>query len=80
MCVQYARNGNFVTCGRDNTARVWQANNNQSFRLEGFTDVPSKAVFSHDGERVFVGDFTGKVRVWTTKDQKLAGELTTNPN
>ena len=40
---------------------------------------PSRAVFSHDGERVFVGDFTGKIRVWTLKDSKPVGELTTNP-
>ena len=40
---------------------------------------PSRVVFSHDGERVFVGDFTGKVRVWDLKDKKPAGELTTNP-
>ncbi|MDY3553894.1 c-type cytochrome domain-containing protein [Gemmata sp. JC717] len=78
--VGYARTGQFVTCGRDNTARVWKADGTQVARLEGFTDVPSKAVFSHDGERVLVGDFTGKVRVWDLKDKKPAGELTTNPD
>ena len=46
---------------------------------EGFTDVPSRAVFSHDGQRAFVGDFTGKVRVWALKDNRPVGELTTNP-
>jgi WD40 repeat protein len=79
LSVHYARNGQLVTCGRDNTARVWRADGSQVTRLEGFTDVPSRAVFSHDGERVFVGDFTGKIRVWTLKDSQLAGELTTNP-
>ncbi len=80
LAAQYARNGQFVTCGRDNTARVWAANGNQLARLEGFTDVPSKVVFSHDGERVFAGDFTGKVWVWDVKDKKPAGDLTTNPD
>ncbi|HEY1192230.1 MAG TPA: hypothetical protein VGE74_31690, partial [Gemmata sp.] len=79
LAVQYARNGQFVTCGRDNTARVWKADGSQVARLEGFTDVPSRAVFAHDGERVFVGDFTGKVRVWNLKDKKPVGDLTTNP-
>ena len=55
-------------------------NGTQLSRLEGFTDLPSKLTFSHDGERLFVGDFTGTVRVWTVKDQKPASELTTNPD
>jgi WD40 repeat protein len=79
LSVQFSRTGQLLTCGRDNTARVWNANGQQIARLDGFTDLPSRAVFSHDGARVFVGDFTGKVHVWTTKDNKPAGELTTNP-
>jgi WD40 repeat protein len=79
LAVHYARDGRLITCGRDNTARVWKPDGSQVARLEGFTDLPSRAVFSHDGERVFVGDFTGKVRVWTLKDNQLTGELTTNP-
>lgn len=79
LTVQYARDGRLVTCGRDNTARVWKADGSQAARLEGFTDVPSRAAFSHDGNRVFVGDFAGTVRVWNLKDKEPAGELTTNP-
>ena len=79
LAVQYARDGQFVTCGRDNTARIWKPDGSQAARLEGFTDLPSKVAFSHDGGRVFAGDFTGKVRVWGVKDKQPAGELTTNP-
>lgn len=79
LSVQYARNGLIATCGRDNSARIWKADGSQVARLEGFTDIPSRAAFSHDGERLFVGDFTGTIRVWTTKDSQPAGELTTNP-
>ncbi len=79
LSVNYSRTGLLLTCGRDNTARVWNASGSQVARLEGFTDLPLRAVFSHDGARVFVGDFTGTIRVWTTKDNKPAGELTTNP-
>jgi WD40 repeat protein len=80
LSVHFARNGQLVTCGRDNTARIWQVNGNQVARLEEFADLPSRAVFAHDGERIFVGDFTGKVRAWTVKDRKPVGELTTNPD
>jgi hypothetical protein len=79
LSVQYARNGLLTTCGRDNTARVWKPDGSQAARLEGFTDLPSRVVFSHDDARVFAGDFTGKVRVWNLKDNQVAGELTTNP-
>ncbi len=80
LAVQYARDGQLVTCGRDNTARIWKADGSQVARLEGFADVPSRVAFAHDGGRVFVGDFTGKVRVWNMKDKQPAGELTTNPD
>ena len=79
LSVAYSRNGQLATVGRDNSARVWRADGNQEFKLEGFEDMPSRIVFTHDGERVIAGDFTGKLRVWTVKDKQLAGELTTNP-
>jgi WD40 repeat protein len=80
LAVQYARTGQFVTCGRDNTARIWKPDGSQAAKLDGFADLPSRVAFSHDGERVFVGDFTGRVRVWGVKDGKPVGELTTNPD
>ena len=75
LSVEYTRSGLFATVGRDNTARLWKADGNPLGKLEGFTDLPSKVTFSHDGERVFVGDFTGAIRVWTVNDKKLVGEL-----
>jgi len=79
LAVSYARNGSLATCGRDNSARLWNASGSQTARIDGFADLPAKVVFSHDSERLFVGDFTGKVRVISVKDQKSAGELSTNP-
>jgi WD40 repeat protein len=79
LSVQYARNGSLATCGRDNSARLWAANGSQLSRLDGFSDLPSKVAFSHDSTRLFVGDFTGTIRVVTVKDQKQTGLVTTNP-
>ena len=78
MAVHYAHNGQIATCGRDDTARIWNAGGNQVARIEGF-DLPSRVAFSHDDERLFIGGFTGKVRVWSLKEQKFVGEVTTNP-
>jgi WD40 repeat protein len=80
LSVQYARDGQLLTCGRDNSARVWRGDGGQAARFEGFADLPTQAVFSHDGSRAFVGDFTGTIRVWTVKDGKLVGTLSTNPD
>jgi WD40 repeat protein len=79
LSVKYARNGLLATVGRDNTARVWRGDGTQAARLTGFTDVPTRAVLSHDGQRIIAGDFIGTLRVWDLKNNKLAGELTTNP-
>lgn len=75
LSVKYAGNGNFVTVGRDKSARVWRPDGNQLVKLEGFGDLPTRAVLTHDGERVIAGDYLGRVRVWNVKDRQLAGEL-----
>lgn len=75
LAVKYANGGLFCTVGRDNSARLWRTDGNQLAKLEGFSDLPSRIVFSHDGERVIAGDYAGRVLVWNVKDQKLVGEL-----
>lgn len=80
LSVNYSRSGDFATVGRDLTARLWNNSGaNQVAKFEGFTDVPARVVFTHDGNRLIAGDFTGKLQVWNVKDKSLAGELTTNP-
>ncbi len=78
LAVNYAKNGVLATLGRDNTLRIWK-DANQTAKLEGFADTPWRVVFSHDGERVIAGDFTGELLVWNVKDNSLAGKLTSNP-
>ncbi len=80
LSVNYSRSGDFATVGRDLTARLWNNSGaNQAAKFEGFTDIPSRVVFTHDGNRLIAGDFTGKLQVWSVKDKSLVGELTTNP-
>lgn len=79
LAVQYTREGQLVTCGRDSTARILKPDGSQIARLEGFKDLPSRVAISSDGSRVFVGDFTGTIRVWDMKDKKPVGVLSTNP-
>lgn len=79
VSVNYSRTGNIATAGRDRSAKVWKPDGSLHVKLEGFEDIPSRVVFTHDGEKIIAGDFTGKLRVWSVKDKNLLGELTTNP-
>ncbi len=76
--VQYSSTGSFATVGRDLSARIWRPDGNQIAKLDGFSDLPCRVVFSHDGERLIAGDFSGAVRVWSVKDRQPIGELTPN--
>ena len=80
LAVNYSRGGDFATVGRDLTARIWNSGgNNPLAKFEGFSDIPSRVVWTHDGSRLIAGDYTGKLWVWNVKDKVLVGELTTNP-
>jgi WD40 repeat protein len=80
LSVSYSRSGDIATVGRDLTVRLWNNSGaNQVAKFEGFTDIPARVVFTHDGSRVIAGDYTGKLHVWSVKDKTLVGELTTNP-
>ena len=55
----YSRSGDFATVGRDNTARLWNSGgSNPLAHVDGFTDIPSRVVLTHDGTRLIAGDFT----------------------
>ena len=79
LSVEYDRSGVFATVGRDNSVRVWKGDGNMLVRFDGFEDLPTRVVISHDGAKLFAGNFTGKVHVWNIKDKQPAGELSTNP-
>jgi hypothetical protein len=77
--VKYARDGRLVSCGRDNRAKVWDQNGASVRVFDPFPDIALRAVFTHDGNRVIAGDWTGQLRVLGTADGKLAGNLEANP-
>jgi WD40 repeat protein len=80
LSVEYSRSGILGTVARDNTCRLWKAGDgSQSAKFDGFADLPTRLAFSYNSERLFVGDFTGAIRVFNVKDKKQIGELSTNP-
>ena len=79
LSVAYTHDGKLVSCGRDNQVTSWNAEGNKikSYAFEG--ELPLRAVFSQDGERVIATDFAGRVAVWNTKEAKRLGALESNP-
>lgn len=75
----YTHDGRLVSCGRDHQIVVWNADGGKARSMEFSGDLPLRAVFSHDGSRVFATDFSGRAVAWKTADGKTAGELESNP-
>jgi len=79
LCVNYAPDGQLVTCGRDNSVTIWDGNGGKSRHCEFFGNIPIRAVFSGDSQRVVATDFQGRIGVWTVADQKRVGEINPDP-
>jgi WD40 repeat protein len=77
--VKYARDGRLVSCGRDRLARVWDQNGAQQRAFEALPDLALRVAFNHDASRVICGDWSGKIRAWSTADGKAVGDLLANP-
>ena len=79
LCVNFAHDGRLVTCGRDLAVTLWNANGAKVRSFEFSGDLPIRAVFSCDDQRVFATDFAGRVAAWTANDGTRAGDLNANP-
>ena len=77
--MNYSNDGRVVTCGRDDSVVIWDGSGNKVRKLDGSEELPLRAVFASDGERVIASDFTGRVSAWTVKDGKPCGQLDANP-
>jgi WD40 repeat protein len=79
LSVSYAHTDELVTCGRDNAVTLWDGTGKKLLELEKCCDLPLRAGFSADGERVFASDFAGHVAVWNVTSGKKTGSLDANP-
>ncbi len=71
--------GRLVTCGRDSNVTIWDANGGRVRNIAITNDLPVRAVFTHDANRVIAGDWTGQLTVWNAADGKQVGTLSLNP-
>jgi hypothetical protein len=76
----FARDGMFLTAGRDFKARLWKPDFNPARELSGkLPALPVSAALDADGRIAFIGDADGRVLAIHTADGKQAGEFSNNP-
>ena len=73
--ITFARDGRFLTTGRDRTLRWWQTDGNAIGEVRNLNALPTKAVFGWDGKVAVAGDLNGRLRVWNTESRSLVQEL-----
>ena len=73
LWARYTHDGRIVSCGRDNQVVVWDGSGSKQKAMQYSGELPLRAIFSHSGERVFAGDFTGHVYAWNTDGTTVSG-------
>src|SRR5207302_401492 len=74
--VDFTPDGRIVSCGRDKTAKVWDATGKQIIGTDAFGDLALRCALN--SERIIAADWTGDIRVYEVTGKKL-GNLTANP-
>lgn len=77
--IAFSHEGLIASCGRNGKVRTWDSDGNKKKSMELQEELPLCVTFSHDGQRVIAGTFSGKVLVWNAQDGKKLGELDANP-
>jgi mono/diheme cytochrome c family protein len=71
----FAHDGRIASAGRDKKVAVWDANGKKLKELSGFSEPALQVAFSHDGQRIIAGDWSGSVRIWNLEDGKEVAQL-----
>ena len=79
LCVDFAPDGNLFSCGKDNIARLFKPDGGEVAKYEGFDDLTVAVASSQDGQKVLVGDWTGKISVFHAAEKKMLGRFDPAP-
>lgn len=77
--VAYSHDGRFVTCGRDGTVIVWDANGNKTKTMSVAGEMATRCAWTHDDAAVVAGDFTGQITLWDAKSGQRLHQMDNNP-
>ncbi len=76
----FARDGSSLTAGRDMKAKFWKPDFTHARDLAAkLPALPTAAALDSGGNRAFIADAQGTVRVFQTADAKAVGDIQANP-
>lgn len=78
LAVRFAKDGKFVTAGRDQKVKTWKSDGGAIAELGKLNEMAMTAAFTHDGEKVVASDYTGEVRVFDAANKKQLASLAAN--
>ena len=77
--LEFLRNGQLLTCGRDQQVKLWQQDGKLLHKFKGLNDIAVAVSGCDESGRMVGADWTGQVLVWDGKTAKIAGKLSANP-
>jgi len=79
LAFDFARDGRFLTSGRDRKVKIWKADFTLDRELPTFRDLVVEVTFSHDGKRFFTADWNGAITAWDATTFAKIGQIDANP-
>ena len=77
--VEFLRDGNLATSGRDKLAKTWDQNGKLIKQFAGLPDVTLAVSYCDETNRILCSDWTGIIRIWNAVDAAHVGDLAANP-
>ena len=77
--VRFSHDNRVVSAGRDRVTKIWDQNGANQKAFPPHQDIGLRAAFSHDGQKVYSGDWLGQLLVFASADAKLLAQAGTNP-
>lgn len=76
--LQFMRDGQIATCGRDNTAKIWNQDGGLVRQYPALADVAVSLAYCNDAARMVAADWAGNIVVWGAEGNEI-GRLVANP-
>jgi hypothetical protein len=77
--MDFTREGQLVSIGRDQVARLWNGDGNKVVDCGGLTDLGMEVAYDAESKRILAGDWTGTIIVWNAEGGAELGRFNTNP-
>ncbi|MCA9055450.1 MAG: hypothetical protein KDA75_16530, partial [Planctomycetaceae bacterium] len=79
MSLDYTRDGQLVSVGRDKVARLWNGDGAKVRDFGGLADLGMEVAYDAESKRIMAGDWTGTLIIWNADDAAELGRMDTNP-